>query len=272
MPAIQPARLKIQVAQLVEHFENPAVFVKRLNDLLFFYADRTRIPGRGGRKYSLTPSYNVSKQVFRHIEKALRPLVISQTQPALTLADALWLENWLESRLLALMILGWVSPLLAEPVITRLEIWGKACKDDEALLEALARVMAGLWQHSPSISELLESWLISPDPNIRKSGLRLIPYFVHLPTFPYLPEIYKLLNPFVQRSGLVPNPDLLAAVQALARHAPQETAYFLHKHLAVAENEGVFALIRRSLDAFSPATKRDLQTLLYQRREDLRAG
>ena len=272
MPAIQPARLKIQVAQLVEHFEDPAVFIKRLNDLLFFYADRTRIPGRGGRKYSLTPSYNVSKQVFRQIEKALRPLVIGQTQPALDLADTLWLEKWLESRLLALMILGWVSPKPVEPLIARLEIWVKACKDDEALLKALAEVLADLWQHAPSASTLLESWLKSSHPDVRKSGLRLIPYLVHLPTFPYLPEIYNFLNPFVQRSGLVPNPDLLAAVQALARHAPQETAYFLHKHLAVAENEGVLALIRRSLEAFSPAIRSDLQALLYQRREDLRAG
>ena len=80
------------------------------------------------------------------------------------------------------------------------------------------------------------------------------------------------MTPFIQRSGLVPDPDVLAVVRALAAHSPQETAYFLHKNLAVAENEGVFALIRRSLDAFSPPVRNDLQALLYQRREDLRAG
>ena len=140
MPAIQPARLKIQIAQLVEQFEMPAEFVKRLNDLLFFYADRTRIPGRGGRKYSLTPSYNVPKQVFRYLEKNLRPVVSAQNEQALNLSDVLWQDNWLESRVLALMILGWVPPLPPGRIISRLEPWVKACKDDEPLLGALAVV------------------------------------------------------------------------------------------------------------------------------------
>jgi hypothetical protein len=272
MPAIQPARLKIQVAQLVELFDNPSAFVRQLNDLFFFYADRTRIPGRGGRKYSRTPSYNVSKQVFRHIEKALQPLVLNQEQAALLLADTLWQDNWLESRVLALMILAWIPPLPANRLVSRLDRWVIICKDDAPLLEALAVVLTGLWQQSRTASDTLESWLKSPDLVVRKAGLRTILYLVRLPSFVFLPGIYQLLTPFVQRSSLVPDPDLLAVVRELATRSPQETAYFLHKNLAVAENEGVYALIRRSLDAFSPATRVDLQALLYQRREDLRAG
>lgn len=272
MPAIQPARLKIQVAQLVEQFANPAAFVNRLNDLFFFYADRTRIPGRGGRKYSLTPSYHISKQVFRQIEKALNPLVSTQDQAALLLADTLWRDNWLESRLLALMILAWIPPLPANRLVSRLEAWIKICKDDAPLLEALAVVLSGLWAQSPLASDLVETWLKSPDLVVRKAGLRTIPYLVRHPSFLYLPGIFQLLTPFVQRSNLVPDPDVLAAVRELAVRTPQETAYFLHKNLAVAENEGVYALIRRSLDAFSPAIRSDLQALLYQRREDLRTS
>lgn len=272
MPAIQPARLKIQVAHLVEQFDNPAAFVRWLNDLFFFYADRSRIPGRGGRKYSLTPSYNISKQVFRQIEKALRPLVSAQEQAALLLADTLWRENWLENRRLALMILAWIPPLPADRLVSRLEAWIKICKDDAPLLDGLAVVLSGLWGQSPAASDLLESWLKSPDLVVRKAGLRTIPYLVRIPSFLYLPGIYQLLTPFVQRSSLVPDPDILAAVRELAACSPQETAYFLHKNLAVAENDGVYALIRRSLDAFSPAVRSDLQALLYQRREDLRAG
>jgi hypothetical protein len=272
MPAIQPARLKIQVARLVEHFDNPAAFVRHLNDLFFFYADRTRIPGRGGRKYSLTPSYHISKQVFRQIEKALQPLVSTQNQPALLLADTLWRDDWLESRILALMILAWIPPLPTNRLVSRLDRWLIICKDDAPLLEAMAVVLAGLWRQSQSASDTLESWLKSPDLMVRRAGLRTIPYLVRIPSFEYLPGIYQLLTPFIQRSSLVPDPDVLAVVRELATRSPQETAYFLHKNLAVAENEGVYALIRRSLDAFSPATRKDLQALLYQWREDLRAG
>ncbi len=272
MPAIQPARLKIQVAELVEQFDNPDIFVKRLNDLLFFYADRTRVPGRGGRKYSLTPSYQISKQIFRYIEKALQPLVSARYQTALDLADTLWGDGWLESRVLALVVLAWIPPLPVDRLVIRLEAWVRSCGEDPALLEAMAAILSGLWQQSSSASDLLESWLKSSDPVVRRAGLRLIPYLVRLPSFQYLPEIYLLLTQFVQRSGRVPDPDVLAAIRELAARSPQETAYFLHKNLALAENEGVYALIRRSLDAFSPAVRKDLQTLLYQRREDLRSG
>lgn len=271
MPAIQPARLKIQVSQLVEKYPSPKEFLAGFHDLLFYYADRTRSPGRGGIKYSLIRAYRVPKQVLREIERGLRPLVIDQGEQAFDLVDALWLEGWLETRILSLMILGWVPLEPVNRIVSRLEAWGQTCKDDSALLEVLAVLIASLWKADPRGPSLLESWLRSQDPAARKLGLRLIPFLIQLPSFQYLPTIYNLLMPYVQRSNLVPDPDLLVVVRALAAKSPPETAYFLERNLA-AENPGVPTLIRQCLDAFPPPIRVDLQALLYQRREDLRAG
>jgi len=48
MPAIHPARMKIQVARLGEKIRQPEVFVRELHNLLDFYADRTHRPGQFG--------------------------------------------------------------------------------------------------------------------------------------------------------------------------------------------------------------------------------
>jgi hypothetical protein len=80
--------------------------------------------------------------------------------------------------------------------------------------------------------------------------------------------LFTILAPLVQRCGVVPNPDLLAAIEALAKQSPWETAYFLQKNLAVMENTGVYALIRQSLDVFPSPVRDDLRDLIHKKREE----
>jgi len=47
MPAVDIARLKTQAAVLVEKFDQPAVFLKELHQILDAYADRTMRTGIG---------------------------------------------------------------------------------------------------------------------------------------------------------------------------------------------------------------------------------
>lgn len=269
MPAIQPARLKIQISELLEHIYVPHKFVAQLNNLLFFYADRTRRPGRGGSNYSLIRTYNVSKHVFREIEGAIRPEISHQPDQALAVADALWMDDWLESRSLALMILRWISVQSNPEILTRIKDWGISCKDDGTLLADLAAVLAAQWDVTPVVvANLIESWTKASDPSLRKLGLRVIPPLVKVPSFSHLPSIYKIISPLVQRSDVAPDPDLLAVVQGLAFQSPQETAYFLQKNLAVIDNSGVYVLIRQCLNSFPDQEREDLQILLHQRRNE----
>ena len=48
MPAIQPARLKKQVTELVPKINQPSVFVRELHTLLNLYSDHTQRPGQAG--------------------------------------------------------------------------------------------------------------------------------------------------------------------------------------------------------------------------------
>jgi hypothetical protein len=62
MPAIQPARLRQQAALMVEHFDQPAAFVRSLHHLLEYYADRAHRPGQAGKPPALLAAYNVPLQ------------------------------------------------------------------------------------------------------------------------------------------------------------------------------------------------------------------
>jgi len=269
MPAIQPARLKIQISNLASRFSAPGEFVIALKDLLDFYSDRTRKPGRGAQTISLLQAYNVPRQVIRQIEGVIRPLIEANSDQALELADILWQDHWLECRVLALTILGWTSSHPPESVIDRIQAWSKQCGDDRTLQASLAKGLSSLWKsHPDSFFSLLGTWVTATDPKSRKLGLRIIPTLVNDHTFPYLPNLFNFLALHIQRLSQVSDPDLLAAVCSLAERSPQETAYFLRRNLAVSGNIHVVTLIRQSLTAFPSPVKEDLLEFLHQRRAE----
>ena len=90
MPAIHPARLKKQVAQLVNNFEQPDGFVRSLHQLMSYYAERIQRPGQSGEPTPLITAYKVRRPVLRQIQGALAPLAKSKPEAAITLCDALW--------------------------------------------------------------------------------------------------------------------------------------------------------------------------------------
>jgi hypothetical protein len=84
----------------------------------------------------------------------------------------------------------------------------------------------------------------------------------------YLPTIFQLLTPYIQSMVIPPDTDLILAIKNLAEQNPQETAFFLRRIITTSENDGVYALIRQSLDSFSSPTKQELKNFLYQKREE----
>ncbi len=63
MPAIQMTRLRIQVAHLLEYFDQPEGFGRTLGELLDFYSDRARRPGRMAMLQPIQKQYRVHPAV-----------------------------------------------------------------------------------------------------------------------------------------------------------------------------------------------------------------
>jgi hypothetical protein len=269
MPAIQLARLKIQVTDLLTHFDEPAEFLRQLHDLLNFYADRTRRPGRSGKPKPLIQAYNVPQQVMRRIEGDLAPRVTAEPEKALALADQLWADPWFECRLLAIGILGMLPLDAPETITLRLQEWGKTCREN-ALLDALLETgAASLRAESPDDFLLLvDRWLTNGDLPSRTIGLRALPALVKNPKFENLPTLYRLLSPLLREALSSLESDLLHAVRALGERSPQETAYFLRQNLNAPHKSGLAVIVRRSLDVFPPEMEDLLRTTLRERMHD----
>lgn len=78
MPAIDLARLKKQTAQLADMFDQPAVFLRELREVLEFYVNRT-LRSQSVAPSSVLPTYRTPVVVLRQIEKELGP--IAERQP-----------------------------------------------------------------------------------------------------------------------------------------------------------------------------------------------
>ena len=151
MPAIQPARMKIKVAQLGEKIRQPEAFVQALHGLLDFYADRTFRPGQSGEPPPLLATYKTPPPVFRQIKREITSLVANDPPAALTLVDALWVEPYIEFRLLAIALLGRIPPLPPEPVLARVQMWIASSPESRLLDAILEQSLAQVRQEYPKI-------------------------------------------------------------------------------------------------------------------------
>ena len=264
MPAIQLARLKIQIAHLLSYYDQPNEFVREFHLLMEFYADRTRRPGQSGTPKPLIQAYNVPRQVMRRIKSDIQPLVVNDHLSALELADKLWMDRWYECGNLAISILGMVPLVQSNLIVDRLQLWGKNCHDDALFVALLEDGAVGIREETPDeYQRLVEDWLSDTEISLRKIGLQAIPALVLNPTFENLPVVFRLLSPLVRESASALETDLLRAVRALGQRSPHETAFFLKQNLAAPHKSGLGVITRRSLDVFPP----DLQNML---RDELR--
>jgi len=129
MPAIDLARLKKQTANLADIFGEPSAFLRELREVLEFYVNRS-LRSQSVAPSSVLPTYRTPVAVLRQIEKELGPVAEQQPILALELADALWDEGWLETKLLAAFLLGRIPPQ-EERLLARLTAWTQAVRDPE---------------------------------------------------------------------------------------------------------------------------------------------
>ena len=149
MPAIDLARLKKQTAQLSDLFDQPSAFLRALREILEFYVNRT-LRSRSVAPSSVLPTYRTPAVVRRQIETELSQVAEREPIQALELADALWDEGWLETRLLAAFLLGRIPPQ-EERLLARLTAWTQAVRDPEVRAALLTTSLTRLRKETPDL-------------------------------------------------------------------------------------------------------------------------
>jgi hypothetical protein len=265
MPAISPAKLKLQTARLAEHYTQPGVFVRELHALLNLYADNTHRPGQSGIPSALMEAYNVPAPVMRQINLAMKPIIEENPDALLALCDALWSEEYLEHRLLACTLLGQAPVSPAHPIFQRLERWTQVAPEQRLLRAVIEQGMLRLRQESPGmVLILVEEWLESPKASIQQIGLRALIPQVQDPKFHNLPAVYRLIMPFIREAASLIRPDLVELTRVLVMRSPNETAYTLRTVLQTPNNEQAAWLTRKVLAEFPKAIQDSLRLAMKE--------
>ncbi|GAB4578051.1 MAG: hypothetical protein Fur0022_07830 [Anaerolineales bacterium] len=266
MPAINPARLKQETAELTTHFNAPAQFVFQLEKLLDRYADRVRRPGQTGAPAPLLPAYKVAPPVMRQIMLTLTPLAEANASATLALADALWQKNILEMRQIAIRLLGLLPVDNPTPLLARAHSWATA-KEDEHILDAFFRIgLINLQRHHPHLFlEIVREWMGSSQIELQTLGAKALLPLAQNPEFDNLPQIFRLLLPRLMDARPVLRGHLAAIIHALAERSPLETAHFLNQVLIVSDNPGLAWITRQVMDLFPEATQERLKETIRSR-------
>jgi hypothetical protein len=257
LPAIQPARLKIQAESLAQKAGSPAEFRRALSELLESYANRAYRPGKGGELAPLLPAYHVPQPVLKQILSALQTFVETDETAVLALCDALWSEPNYESRLLAVFLLGQIPVDPPGAVLQRFASWARPGTDRRLVELLVERGLSRMRQEQRErYLEEAAACLKSDNVFFQQLGLKCLEQLVCLQDFEDYPSVTRILEPLLRSGSTLLRPDLLRVVRALGRKSPKETGFFLRQNLVhKVNNLNTAWLIRHCLADFPVETQ-----------------
>jgi hypothetical protein len=267
MPAIHPARLRQQTASLGESFLSPDLFLRRLHDLLDFYADRTLRPGQGGQRPSRLPHYSAPKPVLRQVMCELDICTANAGWPAaLVLADRLWSNGYFETRLIAIHLIGQAGTP-PEQVAARVISWAHPGDDPDILEALLGTAQISLQETRTDVwFDLVKNWTSADEVPVQEMGLRALRSMLVKPGFENLPAVFAILASVLRTASAALHFELAAVLEACARHSPGETLYFIRQTVAASPEPHMARLIRRCLPFFDDDGQKSLRQLLVARK------
>ncbi len=262
MTAINPARLKIQCVELSELYSDPEQFIRGLHELFDFYAIRVRKSGIA-RNPLLLQSYQVSPPVMRALELELIDPLNTQPSQGLILIDALWEQEWVETRTLAVSLLGSIPPINPASIYKRIKSWISSCKSDVIRSILTTRGVTRLSIENPELVLNFFHELLSPPTkgNCQAVLFGLVP-FAGDQNFDNLPRLYQLLDSIllVEEKGLIK--EILILLKTLIKRSEQESLYFLERQLYTASKPRIFRVTRQILPSFSTQDQASLKETL----------
>jgi hypothetical protein len=245
MPAIDLARLKKQSAQLAELFGRPDDFVHALHTMLDGYVNRTMRDEGAVAPSSVLETYHTPPPILKQIETELAPLASAYPEAALDLADRLWDEGWLETRLLAAALLGRVPPQ-EQQLLARLTAWAGQVRDPSVRAALLTTSLNRLRKETPErFLELVNEWLNPKRQRLWAHGVQALIPLIRDPNYGNLPPIFEILEQIVEAAPSSIQTELIELFDALYADSPTETIHFLQEILSHSKKPMTLVTFRR---------------------------
>lgn len=262
MPAIDLARLRKQAARLADFFFVPDEFLKHLREVLEFYVNQTMRKQQAIAPGSNLPTYRTHSFVIKQIEQEISRRASDYPGAALELADLLWDEGHLETRLLAAFLLGRIPPQEGT-LLVRLTAWTQQVRDSNLRAELLDTSLRRIRTETPDqFLELIGEWLQPERTRLWSNGIQAVISAVSDPAFINLPPLLKLIAPVIEASPAKLQNEIEELVLALHKKYPTETTYFLRQVLAASTDPMTAITFRRISSSFPPALKEELREFI----------
>jgi hypothetical protein len=257
MPAIDLARMRKQAARLAEFFFVPDEFITHLHEMLDRYVNYTvRKPPAAAPGANLR-TYRTPAVIVKQIEQELigRARLADNADAALELADRLWDEEWLETRILAAFLLGSIPPR-EERLLARLTAWTNGLYDADLRAELLDTSLTRLRREAPDVFlALIGEWLQPQRPALWPNGIQAVISAVSDPEYRNLPPLMKVIEPVVMAAPAKLQNEIEALILALYAASPTETTYFV-RQLLIDTDDPMTAITFRRISSSLP---RELQ-------------
>jgi hypothetical protein len=262
MPAIDLARLRKQAARLADFFFLPNEFMKHLREILDFYVNYTLRTKENVAPGSNLKTYRTPPAVLTQIENEIKTTAEENPHFALELADMLWDEGALETRLLAAFLLGRIPPQ-EERLLPRLTAWTQQVRDSDVRSALLSTSLTRMRKETPTqFLTLVREYLHPERPRTWSNGIQALLPMIADTSYNNLPPILDLVEPILEEAPSTLQNDLTDLIVALYRASTNETIFLLKHILNTSENPMTVITLRRISKDFPPPLQNELRELL----------
>jgi hypothetical protein len=181
------------------------------------------------------------------------------------LADRLWDEGYIETRMLAAFLLSCIPPQ-EERLLARLTAWTGQVRDPSVRSALLTTSLARMRTETPAdFLVLISEWLHPARQGLWSNGLQALVPMITDPEYENLPPIYALVRPVIESAPGTLQIDLANLVNALYLASPSETEYYLREIVETSTNPLTIVTLRRILDLFHPELQSRLRNLVRRK-------
>jgi hypothetical protein len=262
MPAIDLARLRKQANRLADFFFLPDEFMKHLREMLDFYVNYTLRTVENIAPGSNLKTYRTPPAVLTQIENELRSAAEANPHFALELADILWDEGALETRLLAAFLLGRIPPQ-EERLLPRITAWTQQIRDPNVRAALLSTSLTRMRKETPDqFLTLVREYLHPERARTWSNGIQALIPMIADTEFENLPAIFDIVEPIIEEAPSTLQNDLTDLIVALYRASTSETIFMLKHVLSNSQNPMTAVTLRRISPNFPPPMQKELRSLL----------
>jgi hypothetical protein len=262
MPAIDLARLRKQANRLADFFFLPDEFMKHLREMLDFYVNYTLRTKENVAPGSNLKTYRTPPAVITQIENELRAVAEANPHFALELADVLWDEGALETRLLAAFLLGRIPPQ-EEHLLPRITAWTQQIRDPNVRSALLSTSLTRMRKETPDqFLKLIREYLHPARERTWSNGIQALLPMIADTSFSNLPPILDIVEPIIEEAPSTLQNDLAELIVALYRASANETTFMLKHVLRESQSPMTIVTMRRIVTSFPPHLQTELRNLL----------